>query len=160
LACALLLALTATPCAAQRVAAPAARPSRIQPTFRADVIVADRWSVQGAAGVQIATAYNVRVAADAGVGAVSRATGWHAAGRMDVLLRWLSDPFRESRWALNAGGGLGLNLEDSRRVRPVAIVTVGLDAPAGARWLRGVEVGLGGGVRAGVTLRRSSARRR
>lgn len=155
-----LLVLGAAPVWAQRVQAAGRRPAVMQPTFRADVIAANDPSVMAAAGVQVAGAYNIRLGLEVGAGGVSRAAGWQPAGRADLLLRWLSDPFRASRWGLNAGGGLGVLVERGLAPRPVAIITIGVDGPQRGSWLRGVEVGLGGGVRAGVTLRRASGRRR
>ncbi|MCC7055404.1 MAG: hypothetical protein IT355_19175 [Gemmatimonadaceae bacterium] len=156
----LLLALAATPCGGQRVGPVVPRPSRLQPTLRADLLAGTDPAVQLAAGLQVSAAYNVRIAVESGVGAVSRPEGWRRSGRVDLLLRWLADPFRASRHGLNAGGGLGLLVEDGRAPRPVAILTVGMDGSGTGHWLKGVELGLGGGVRAGLTLRRAPGRRR
>jgi hypothetical protein len=113
-------------------------------------------------GVGVATPvdYNVRLAVDAGVGGVRRVDGTAAAGRLDLTVRWLSDPFRQTRWAINAGGGIGERFEARRGPRTVAIVSLGLEGPSDGAWVPGVEVGLGGGARAGVTLRRAPRRQR
>lgn len=133
---------------------------RFRPAVRVDAILARDPSAQVAAGVAVASAYNVRLELDAGVGGVSRAGGWQRAGRLDLLGRWLADPFRQSRWGLTAGGGIGVLLEESRAPRPVAVVTLGIEGPGDGMWVPGVEAGLGGGARIGLTLRRAPLRRR
>ena len=157
---ALLLAVLPALAQAQRAQA-APRPARFQPSVRVDAILGQDAIGQVAGGIAIAAAYNVRVGLDAGIGGVRRANGGaQATGRVDLLARWLTDPFRQSRRALHAGGGLGVLFEQGSAPRPVAIVTLGLDGASDGPWVPGVEIGLGGGFRAGVTLRRASARRR
>jgi len=78
-------------------------------------------------------------------------------GRLDVLARFLLDPFRQTRYGLSLGGGMSLRAEQGDRVRPVLLVAVDLE---GRRSMRGlvpaVQVGLGGGTRIGVVLRRGA----
>jgi hypothetical protein len=158
---ALLLALATASdvCAAQR-ALPAVAPARVQPTLRADVLLDRDVGAQFAAGVALAAAYNVRLALDVGAGGVSRPSGWRTTGRADALVRWLSDPFRQSQWAISGGGGIGLRVEQDAVPRAVAVLFLGLDMPTQRRWVPGFEVGLGGGVRLGMTLRRAASQRR
>ena len=130
------------------------------PTLRADLIIDRDVSAQLAGGLAIPAAYNVRLAVDAGVGAASRASNSRTVGRIDATARWLSDPFRRSVWGLYASGGLGLRVEQHAAAVPVAIVALGIEHAGTGAWLRGVEVGLGGGVRIGVTLRRARPNRR
>lgn len=137
------------------------RPSRVRPEFRVDAILARDAGAQVAGGLVVAPQYNVRLAVNAGVGGVRRPDGGvQPAGRVDLIGRWLTDPFRQSRRAFHAGGGIGLLLEQGAAPRPVAIVTVGVEGRGDGPWVPGVEVGLGGGVRLGVTLRRASPRLR
>lgn len=148
-----------TPCLAQR-ALPPAKPMRLRPALRVDALIDRDPGAQFALGLAIASAYNVRLEVDAGVGGVSRLAGWVSAGRLDLLARWLSDPFRQSRWGLSAGAGIGQRLEAHRAPSTVAIVTLGVEGPSDGRWVPGVEIGLGGGFRTGVTLRRAPVRQR
>jgi len=158
LAVALLLLPAVTQ--AQR-AAPPNRPSRFRPAIRADAILARDAGAQVAMGVVAAAAYNLRLGIDVGVGGVRRqAGGVEGTGRVDLLARWLSDPFRQAKRALHAGGGIGVLFEEGAAPRPVAIVTVGIEGTSDGAWVPGVEVGLGGGVRVGFTLRRAPARQR
>jgi hypothetical protein len=136
-------------------ALPPEHASVFRPTVRADAIVNREPGAQIAVGVAVASAYNVRLSLDAGAGGFHRPEGWSPTGRLDVIARVLSDPFRKSRWALSAGGGIGHLIERGARPRTVAIVTVGVDGPSDGAWVPGVECGLGGGFRIGVTFRRA-----
>jgi hypothetical protein len=146
--------LAVNPAVAQQ-ALPAAPVSRVRPTIRADLILDRDPAAHFAAGIALPAAFNVRVGLDAGAGAVHRASGWVASGRLELLARVLTDPYRRSRWALNAGGGIGQRFEAGAAARTVAIVTVGVEGPSDGYWVPGVELGLGGGVRLGATLRRA-----
>ncbi len=145
---------------AQRAASAAATTVRWRTSLRADAVIDRDVGAQLAIGVAVPAQYNVRLALDVGAGGVRRSDTWRSTGRADLLARWLSDPFRQSRWGINAGGGVGIRLEDARQSRVVAIVTVGVEGESDGRWVPGVELGLGGGVRLGVTMRRAPARRR
>ncbi len=146
------------PASAQRVVRTPV--DRWRPSLRVDALIDRDPGAQVALGMSTPLDYNVRIAADAGVGGVLRAGGASASGRLDMTVRWLSDPFRQARWAINAGGGIGERFEARRGPRTVAIVTLGVEGPSDGAWVPGVEVGLGGGVRAGVTLRRAPRRQR
>lgn len=153
------LCLVSPPALAQR-ALPAPAAVRWRPSIRADAFFDRDPGAQLAIGLALPAAYNVRLATDVGIGGVSRDGGWRTAGRLDLLTRWLSDPFRQSRWGLNAGGGVGLRVEDGTAPRVVAILTLGLEGPSDGPWVPGIEIGLGGGARAGLALRRAPNRRR
>lgn len=133
---------------------------RWRPSIRADAIIDRDPGAQLAIGLAIPVAYNVRIGVDVGGGGVQRNAAWEPAGRVDLLACWLTDPFRESRWRIHGGGGVGLRVESGQDARVVAIVTLGVDGPSDGTWVPGVELGLGGGVRAGLTLRRAPLRRR
>jgi hypothetical protein len=127
----------------------------IAPELRADVIAARRTSVQAAAGVEIPAGWYVRVGLLGGVGASFRAgEPTRAAGRVDVLARFLLDPFRQSRWGFSAGGGVSFRAEEGDRVRPTLLIALDLE---GRRSRHGVspaiQLGLGGGLRIGGGLR-------
>lgn len=135
---------------------------RLRASLRVDALVDADPATQVGVGVFTRSAYNVRTGLDLGVGAVSRGGDWRSAGRADLIARWLSDPFRQGRWALHAGGGVGLRVERRAVPQTVAIVLLGVER-RGARdaaWVPGVEIGLGGGLRLGATLRQDAYRRR
>lgn len=154
----LAFVLPLTPASAQQAARPPV--GRWRPALRVDALIDRDPGAQVALGISTPLDYNVRLAFDAGVGGVQRADGTAASGRLDVTLRWLTDPFRQTRWAIHAGGGIGELVEGRRGPRTVAIVSLGIEGPSDGAWVPGVELGLGGGVRAGVTLRRAPRRQR
>ena len=139
---------------AQRASSPAPA-GRFRPSVRVDAMLDRDPGAQLAVGVAVAAAYSVRIGLDAGKGGVQRSGGWVPAGRLELLARVLTDPFRKARWALSAGGGIGQHYERNASPRTLAIVTIGVDGPSDGNWVPGVEIGLGGGVRAGVVLRRA-----
>ena len=155
-ASAALLAMAPTVARAQRQRVP------IAPEVRLDVLGGRPASVQGAAGVVIPSGNYVRIGVLAGVGATVERDGVSgAAGRVDVLARFLLDPFRQSRWGFSAGAGVSLRADPGERVRPQLLAALDVE---GRRARRGftpsVQIGLGGGVRGGIGLRWSDRRSR
>ena len=141
-----LLALASAPARAQQHVP-------VVPELRIDVIGANPTSVQGAVGVEIPSGTYVRIGVLAGAGATIDGDAG-AAGRLDLLARFLFDPFRQSRWGFSAGGGVSLRADPGDRVRPRILAA--LD-PEGRRSRGGLtpslQIGLGGGVRGGVGMR-------
>jgi hypothetical protein len=128
-------------------------PIPIIPELRVDVLGGPRTSAQGAIGVNIPAGPYVRVGVLAGAGArLNSPSG--AAGRVDVLARFLLDPFRQSRWGLSAGGGVSLRADAGDKVRPNLLVAVDLEGPRSRSGVSpAFQIGFGGGVRGGVGLR-------
>ena len=144
-----LLAAVSAPASAQRPSTP------IVPEVRIDVIGANPTSVQGAVGVNIPAGYYVRVGLLAGAGStIEREGASRAAGRVDLIARFLVDPFRQSRWGFSAGAGVSLRADPGEKARPQILAAIDLE---GRRSRGGVtpslQVGLGGGVRGGIGLR-------
>lgn len=148
----------ARPASAQQ---PPAAP--VAPEMRVDLIAGHAPAVQLGAGVQIAAGYYVRIGVDVAAGA---ALGSGAAaggarhgvdGRVDLLARFLLDPFRQTAYGVSLGGGASLRAEQSDRARPYLLVALDVE---GRRSTKGVvpavQVGLGGGMRVGVVLRRAA----
>ena len=148
---------------------PATRPLAAQiPTqafqseVRVDGIFARSSAVEAGYGISIPAGIYMRTGLVAGVG-----VGRHGIeSRADFISRFTLDPFRQSRWTPYGGAGL------SGRFRPLAdggakaylLVFVGVEGPLPAGKLSGwepaVEVGLGGGARIGLVLRRGVNGRR
>jgi hypothetical protein len=149
----LVISLLASPASGQIAAGP-------RPQIRADLIAGSQPAVQVGAGLQVPLGIYVRAGLDAAVG--SRigevSTSSRLDGRVDLLARFLLDPFRQSRWGFSAGGGLSVRAEPGERLRPLLLVALDLE---GRRSLRGVapavQIGLGGGLRLGAILRRVPA---
>jgi hypothetical protein len=144
-----LLAVASAPASAQQARIP------IVPELRIDVLGADPTSVQGAVGVEIPTGYYVRIGLLAGAGATIEPDGAsRAAGRVDVLARFLIDPFRQSRWGFSAGAGVSLRADPGDKARPQLLAALDLEGRRSRGGLSpSLQVGLGGGVRGGIGLR-------
>jgi hypothetical protein len=88
------------------------------------------------------------------------ASGTTPMARIEALARFHLDPQRLSRNGIYAGGGVAVALRESRAPRYGLVALLGLEgAPRGAI-APAVEVGLGGGVRVAVALRRARQGRR
>lgn len=86
-------------------------------------------------------------------------------GRSDLIGRFSFDPFRQSRWAPYAGGGLTAryNSTSDGRAKGYLLFFLGVEGPLRSRvggWVPAFEVGLGGGARVGVIVRRGVRGRR
>ena len=144
-----LLAATSAPMSAQQPRLP------VVPELRIDVLGADPTSVQGAVGVQIPAGSYVRVGLLAGGGAtIESDRASRAAGRVDLLVRFLIDPFRQSRWGVSAGAGVSLRADPGEKARPQILAALDVEGRRSRGGLSpSLQVGLGGGVRGGIGLR-------
>jgi hypothetical protein len=143
-----------------------AEDAQSRPQVRVDAIVANHWaSVQAGAGLQIPVGYYVRVGVDGAVGTdvvtgnSTLGSNTVASGRVDVIARFLFDPFRQQRYGLSAGGGVSARASQHGKVRPYLVAVLDLEGPRSSRGLSpAVQLGLGGGVRLGALLRWTAAR--
>jgi hypothetical protein len=134
----------------------------VQNEARLDGIFARSSAVEAGYGVSIPAGIYVRMGLVGGVGAARHGVE----SRADLISRFSLDPFRQSRWAPYAGAGM------SGRFRPTSdggsdaflLAFLGLEGPLPvgklSGWVPAVEVGLGGGTRVGLILRRGIAGRR
>jgi hypothetical protein len=143
-------------------------PPRLMPELRADIIAGDRAAFHVGAGLQVPVGYYVRlgVVAAAGVLIGERAapvgsaggSGLRGSSRVDLLARFLIDPFRQSPYGLSVGGGVSVRADQGDRLRPVLLVAIDLEGRRSARgFAPALQVGLGGGVRVGVIVRHASS---
>jgi hypothetical protein len=135
---------------------------RIQSEGRLDAIFARTSGVEAAYGFTVPVGIYVRSGIIAGVG-----VGRHGAeGRTDFISRFSFDPFRQTRWAPYAGAGLSgryrTDLDGGSRAYLLVFLGVEGPLPLGelSGWVPAVEVGLGGGARVGLILRRGVNARR
>lgn len=153
----LLLAHLARPAGGQGTGATA----RVQPELRTDAVVAHRTSVELGGGLQAPLGYYVRIGATAALGTALGAGPSLRTGRADLLVRFLLDPFRQSAYGVSAGGGLGTRFGQGEGVTPVLLLALEVEGRRSARgWSPALQVGVGGGMRAGVLLRRGEPRAR
>ena len=130
--------------------------------LRLDAFAAEVDALHIGGGVAIPAGTYVRIAALAGAG-VARVpqagedeTG--ASARAEVVARFHFDPTRQSRWGPYAGGGVAVRSDVEDCCRGVLTLVFGLEGPARQGRTFAFEVGLGGGVRAGIALRTGGGR--
>jgi hypothetical protein len=135
---------------------------KFQSEARIDAIFARSGGVEAGYGFTVPAGIYLRSGVVAGIGA-----GRHGAeGRTDLIARFSLDPFRQSRWAPYAGAGISGRYRSERDggSRAYLLVFLGLEGPIalGVRqgWEPAFELGLGGGARVGVILRRGVNSRR
>jgi hypothetical protein len=137
--------------------------ARVQPELRLDVIdlrSSDHRSVQLGAGLALPLGYYARLGL-IGAGGIGGAGGEdHGTARADVLMRFLIDPFRETRYGVSVGGGLSLQYARGTGWQEYLAIVVDVEAPPVRSIVPALQVGLGGGVRLGVGLRRAQQGRR
>lgn len=129
---------------------------------RLDAIVAHTTGFEAGLGLSVPAGIYVRTGLVAGIGA-----GRHGVeGRTDLISRFSLDPFRQSRWAPYGGGGISGRYRSKLDGGSHAylLVFLGVEGPLAAANKSGIvpafELGLGGGARLGVILRRGISARR
>ncbi|HVA57993.1 MAG: hypothetical protein WBQ26_15730 [Gemmatimonadaceae bacterium] len=126
-----------------------------QPEIRADLLGPSPYTVQLGGGVNLGAGYYQRVELDGAIGARRRGSGLVGTARADALLRLLLDPFGQERWGLSLAGGVSLRDEAGDKVRPYLAGAVELEGPITHGVRVAYQLGLGGGVRLGVVIRRT-----
>lgn len=134
----------------------------VQIEGRLDGIFARTPGIEAGLGFTVPSGIYVRSGLVAGVGA-----GRHGVeGRTDFVSRFSLDPFRQSRWAPYAGGGVSgrYRSELDGGSRGYLMILLGVEGPLPLGrtegWVPAVEVGLGGGARVAVVIRRAINARR
>jgi hypothetical protein len=154
--------MRALSCLAAIVAAPVpafAQSASFKPAVqfeaRLDALGGPPAGAQAGAGLNVAAGYYFRIGVDAAAGTSLRDGAAVASGRVDVVTRYLLDPFGEFRWGPYAGGGFTAQWDGRANWRGGLLLLVGLEGPARAGWRTAIELGLGGGARLGVVFRRA-----
>ena len=132
------------------------RTGRIAFEGRVDALIAENRAIHAGLGVTAYAGTYLRTGLVAGLGRSEAGIS----GRLDLIGRFHLDPFRESRWAPYAGGGLNARFEDHRSERLYLLVFAGLDGPVSRGLTTAFEAGFGGGGRIGIVLRQAGAERR
>jgi hypothetical protein len=129
--------------------------------YRADAIVMRGVATEVGAGVVIPADTYVRLSIDGAAGPTWRDGSVHASGRVDAIGRFLLDPFRETPVAVSLGGGVSVPyVSGYGRVRPYLAVVVDIEGRMRGGFTPALQLGLGGGARIGVVIRRSPRRYR
>jgi hypothetical protein len=154
--------MCALSCLAAMIASPSRASAQVEPfkpavqfEARLDLLGGPPAGAQAGAGMNVAAGFYTRIGADIAAGASSRDGGVVASGRVDVAARYLLDPFHEFRWGPYAGGGITARWDGRATWRAGLLLLVGMEGPAHAGWRTAVELGLGGGARLGLVLRRA-----
>lgn len=128
---------------------------RLTPEARVDAIVAARGtSLEVGAGVQIPAGNYARIGVIGAAGTNVSGGSRDGSGRLDVVGRFLFDPFRQSSWGLSVGAGVSLRVRSRDYVHPYLVTLVDLEGPRGRNGLApSLQVGVGGGVRLGAGVR-------
>jgi hypothetical protein len=128
------------------------------PEIRADAILGNGAVGQAGAGVVVPMGIYVRFGLDGAAGATWQGGGSSASGRIDAIARFLFDPLRENGTALSLGGGLSAPIQRDGVKSPYLTLVVDVEGKRRGGVTPAVELGLGGGARIGVVLRRSPPR--
>ena len=154
----LAIALRAASVAGAQAPARGGSALRVRPELRLDYLAAPD-GIQLGAGAAIRVSTYVRLGAAGGIGPhfsdrVDR-FGWRA----DFFGRFQLDPFRERRWAPYGAAGVSIRGAGSE-AEEYLMALFGLEGPLARGWSPAIEVGLGGGFRAGLVMRRGGPRHR
>ena len=112
----------------------------------------------------------VRTHLTAAGGYIWRDTLWMRESRYEATARFLLDPFRQARYGLSFGGGVGMTNSDGlygrpdplgnrpQRWRPFLLVYTDVELRKTAGLTPAVQVGIGSGVRVGLVVRSATNR--
>ncbi len=146
----------------------AQRPAAVAPELRLDGALGREGGAFGSLGAFIDAGLYARLGLVVGAGmtrgpATDRADASSAfapAARVEAIARFHVDPQRLSRRGLYAGGGVAVALREALSPRYGLVALLGLEGEPRGSVSPAVEVGLGGGVRVAVALRRARKGRR
>jgi hypothetical protein len=132
--------------------------SSVQPELRVDAIASgdNTVALQLGLGAELPLGYYARAGIIGAGGATFRNDVTTGSGRADVLVRFLLDPFRETSWGISAGAGLSVRYEPiltPNKLTEFLVAVIDVEGPRMHRIVPAVQVGLGGGWRAGLVLR-------
>jgi len=128
----------------------------VLPEVRVDAFAGRSVGAQIGAGVALDAGFYTRLALLV-AGGVERRPGGAIVGaeRAEAVLRFHTDPLRKSSPGVYLGGGLGVRRSGAGPTRGVLIAVVGLEGAYGHHLAPAVELGVGGGARLGVAIRRA-----
>jgi hypothetical protein len=135
-------------------AIPVSAQNHPQPELRVDVLGPSRYSVQPGLGATFAFGNYARASAVVGYALQADSNQIADRWRADLLGRFLFDPFRQRRWGLSVGGGISVR----RSAYIVALLE--LEGPEASGWLPAMHIGVSGGLRGGLLVRRAIEGRR
>jgi hypothetical protein len=124
--------------------------------FRQDITGAREPGAHVGVGLNVRADYYVRLGAAMSAGAVRREDDvWVGAPRLDLTARYLLDPFGERPRGWYGGGGVSIAQRAGEGATATLQLLVGLEGRRGPKISPAIELGVGGGVRLGVVLRKT-----
>jgi hypothetical protein len=138
-----------------------ARPASAQPrvALRADALVGHEATVHAGLGVETDAGLYARVGVVGGVGVTGFGEHRALGGRAEAVARLVLDPLRQSRRGAYLGGGVGVLAAGDHDTRGYLLAVVGVEGgggrPGRRGWMPAVELGIGGGARLSLVLRRA-----
>ena len=133
-----------------------------------------RWSRSNAVelgwGVIIPVSPYVRTHLTAAAGYIYRDRLWMRESRYETTVRFLLDPFRQARYGLSFGGGVGLTNSDGlfgepnvlgerfQTWRPFLVTYADLELRKSAGLTPALQLGIGSGIRLGLLVRSATDR--
>ena len=125
------------------------------PEIRVDGMLSRGSAIQAGVGEEIPLGYYVRLGLIGAAGLTRRDGATAHSERVDLVARYLLDPFRETPDALSLGGGMSFVADPGRRLRPYLVVVADVEGKRRGSWSPALQLGLGGGARIGLVLRYS-----
>ena len=120
------------------------------PSLRLDVLGGKPTALQAGAGIAFPFSNYFSVGGTLGAGISS--TGF--SGRADGFGQFSLDPYHQSEWEPYVGGGITVRADGGGPgTRTYLLAFIGANGPSTGTFAPGVELGFGGGVRLGVTMR-------
>ncbi|HEX5581370.1 MAG TPA: hypothetical protein VFX39_07330 [Gemmatimonadaceae bacterium] len=159
MAAGLALALALAPRVARAQAATVAVRSSPSYELRADLLAARETTVHAGGAVLWPVGRAVRLGVQVGAGitgvdAPPDGDDSVASGRVELVARFELDPYAERRWGLYGAAGGGVLAARGRTGRGIIFAAVGVERRSSSRFVPALELGLGGGARVGVVVRR------
>ncbi len=127
---------------------------------RIDAFVARVDALHAGLGATTDLGSYVRLDAVVAGGAARLADETVASGRAEVVGRFLLDPFRQTRWGVYGGAGLLVRHDDGPGTNGYVTLLFGAELPGARRMVPALEVGIGGGTRMALVVRRGRLNRR
>jgi hypothetical protein len=120
------------------------------PSLRLDVLGGDPTALQAGAGIAFPFSNYFSIGGTLGAGISS--TGF--SGRADAFGQFSLDPYHQSEWEPYVGGGVTVRGDGGGPgTRTYLLGFIGANGPSTGAIAPGVELGFGGGVRLGFTMR-------
>jgi hypothetical protein len=128
---------------------------RTVPELRVDATSARVSRLELSGGAVVPIGIYARLALTAGGGMAREHDLTHAVGRADAIARFELDPLKQHSHSAYLGGGLSLLGTSGPHVRAWLALVGGFEMKQRRGWVPSVELGLGGGARVAVSLRRA-----